>query len=131
MTSTDHDLRPRETRVVAALLTERTLAGAAQAAGVGEKTIRRWLKRPDFASALRDAQAEAVGDALGRLRAVTGEAVQTLRDLAVSANSESVRLGAARSILDFALRATELDDLAERIQLLEQAAVEGQGRPLQ
>lgn len=131
MTSTDHDLRPRETRAVAALLTERTLAGAAQAAGVGEKTIRRWLKRPDFASALRDAQAEAVGDALGRLRAVTGEAVQTLRDLAVSANSESVRLGAARSILDFALRATELDDLAERIQLLEQAAVEGQGRPLQ
>lgn len=107
------------------------MARAAQAAGVGEKTIHRWLKRPDFASALREAQANAVGNALGRLRSTTGEAVETLRHLAVGANSESVRLGAARSILDFALRATELEDLAERIEHLEQAAVGGRGSQLQ
>jgi hypothetical protein len=50
MTAVDRDLRPPEEPVLQALLTESTIAGAAQVAGVGEQTFRRSIKRSEGAS---------------------------------------------------------------------------------
>ena len=40
---------------VAALLTQRNVEEAAQAAGIGATTLWRWLKQPEFQAAYREA----------------------------------------------------------------------------
>src|SRR5262249_10212711 len=47
---------------------------AARRVGLGEKTLRRWLRAPDFAAELQEAQRRACGASLGPLRAEPPEA---------------------------------------------------------
>lgn len=61
-------LTPRQMRVVLALMVSDSIASAARAARVSERTIRRWLGTPSFRTALVELQKKAVGDALGRLQ---------------------------------------------------------------
>ena len=47
-------------QALAALLSESSVARAAAKVGVSEKTLRNWLKQPDFVAAYRDAQKDLV-----------------------------------------------------------------------
>jgi hypothetical protein len=119
MAENDRELSPRQTQAVSALLSEPSLEAAAKLARISQRTLRRWRAKPEFSAAVRVAGAEAVRDALGRLRTATGDAVETLRQLAASASSESVRCAAAKEILALSLRVAQLDALEERIERLE------------
>src|SRR5207248_5469533 len=44
-----------------------TLRGAAKAAGVGERTLRRWAEAPDFRRQVRDLRREHLERVAGRL----------------------------------------------------------------
>ena len=104
--------------LVAALAGGATVRDAASAAGIGEATAHRRLKESAFARRVDEARAEILAGAMARLSAGTTRAVETLTDL-LAAESESVRLGAARSILDTALRWREHAELAERLDAVE------------
>ena len=62
--------------------------------------------------------------ALGRLSHAATSAAKTLEDLSIGAESESVRLGAARSVLDYVVRLRESEDLALRLQAVERTLAE-------
>jgi HEAT repeat protein len=113
-------LSRKEETAISALLTQGTLAEAASLAGIGEATLRRWLQRDDFRTAYRRARREAVSQAVAHLQRVSGEAVETLR---VIMNDDqkpsSVRVTAARVILEISIKAVELEDLEVRIAALE------------
>ena len=104
--------------LVAALAGGSTVEDAATAAGVGVATVYRRLREPDFKRRVDDARAELLGQAMARLSAACTSAVTTLTGL-LGAESESVRLGAARSILDMATRWREQDELARRLDNIE------------
>ncbi len=109
--------RKRE-QAIAALLTAPSLGEAARLAGIGEATLRRWLREPDFATAYRAARRQALEPVVGRLQQAATAAVETLeRNLAAPA--ESVQVRAAQILLEQAFRAVELMDLAERVEALE------------
>jgi hypothetical protein len=55
----------RHDRAVAALLSSTSIRQAADRAGVGERTLRRWLREPLFADRLAVAQREAQQEAFG------------------------------------------------------------------
>ncbi len=55
----------------------------------------------------------------GVLAAAMGAAVECLLEL-LKADSETVRLGASRSIIDLGFRAREAMDVEERLQCVEQ-----------
>ncbi len=57
-------------------------------------------------------------DLSGRLSQVSGKAMERLQSL-LEADSENVRLGAARSILDQTLRVREAVDFEGRLQQIE------------
>ena len=48
-------LGPREVRTIAALVCQPTVRAGAKVAGVGQRTLRRWMGRPDFVRCLRAA----------------------------------------------------------------------------
>jgi len=108
----------RQERTIVALLAEPSIEAAAKTAEVSDVTIWRWMKQPEFRSKLRDARRAVVEGAIGRLQAAATEAVDTLRR-SLTCGIPSVEVRAATVILDQAIRAVELFDLAERVEHLE------------
>jgi FAD/FMN-containing dehydrogenase len=113
-------LRRKEETAISALLTQGTLAEAAQVAGIGEATLRRWLQRDDFQAAYRRARREAVSQAVAHLQKASGAAVDTLRGIMQDPHKlASARVTAARVILEIAIKAVELENLEVRLAVLE------------
>jgi len=83
-----------------------------------ESALYRTQAYPAYHADRPPMPAELLGRAMARLSATCTSAVTTLGDL-LKAESESVRLGAARSILDLALRWRSEVDLAERLDRVE------------
>jgi len=79
------------------------------------------MAEPDFKARLRAARRSLVEGAIGRLQQAATMAVDALtRNL--TCGIPAVEVGAAKSVLDQAVKAIELVDLAERVEQLEQAA---------
>ena len=116
------NLTPRQIRVVMALMVSDSIASAARAAIVNEKTVRRWLEIPSFRDAMREHQKKALSSALGRLQSLSARAVETLSEL-LNAQSENARLAAAREILAQAVEANIRSDLEARVAQLERSRV--------
>jgi hypothetical protein len=112
------DRRSADTLLVAALASGQPILEAARTAGISERTAYRRLQDARFRREVADARAGLLAQAVGQLADATTAAVSTLRAL-LDAEAETVRLGAARSILDTALRGAEFCDLAERVRVLE------------
>jgi hypothetical protein len=109
--------------LIAQLAAGATRAAAAEAAGVSERTVfRRWQDR-EFRRRVAIARTALVSNAVGQLADAAAEAVQTLRSL-LRSESDNVRLGAARSILELGPRLRESEELAARLDILE-ATIDG------
>jgi DNA-binding MurR/RpiR family transcriptional regulator len=111
----------KEEAAITGLLTEPTIEAAAVKAGVSESTLVRWLQEPAFKAEYRAARRSVVESAVGRLQQAASQAVDALaRNL--SCGIPAVEVGAAKAVLDQAIKAVELIDLAERVESLEQAS---------
>ncbi len=110
-----------------ALATGQTLRAAADLAGIGERTAaRRWADRA-FRGRVSALQWEMVRRSVGRMADGMTEAADVLRRL-LAAESENVRLGAARTLLDLGLQMREVVDLEQRLaELEEQFGATGRG----
>ena len=110
---------------LSALMTETTLQKAAKVAGIGEVTLWRWLKEKEFIEAYRVLKREAVTQAVARLQQISCKAVDTLKQVMEDKDSPaSVRVSAAKSIIEMAIKAVELDDITKKIEELEALADE-------
>jgi hypothetical protein len=106
---------------IAALLAEPSVEAAARKVGVDTRTLQRWLTVPTFAAAYRAARLRVVENALGRLQAACGEAVDALRQ-ALHGDHPGARVRAALGILSHSIRAVEVGELLARIEELERHA---------
>jgi len=112
---------------VAALLSQPTIEAAAATIGVNERTLRRWLTEPEFKAAYRTARREVVESAIGRLQAVATRAVDAL-ERNLGCGIPAVEVGAAKAVLDQAIKAVEWVDLAERVEALERGVTQAAER---
>jgi len=113
---------------IACLLTEPNIREAAKKAGISESTGWAWLQDADFQKEYQEARRMAVSQAIAHLQQASTQAVATLCE--VMADTEATpasRVTAARTTLEMALKAIELEDLAQRIEKLEQA-LQGEGK---
>ena len=109
-----------EEQLIAALLTHPSIEAAAESVGISPVTAWRWMKDQAFAARCREARREVMRHTMGRLQEASQEAVDCLRKLQRAGKSESVRIAAARTILDHAMQAVELEDVQQRLDALEQ-----------
>jgi len=110
---------------IAALLTSSSMPAAAVNCGISESTLRRWLQNETFAKCYRRERTRMLESTVNLLRQKSMAAVETLADIAESEESPaSVRVSAARAVIELAIRGAELQDLEERIAELEQLAKE-------
>jgi hypothetical protein len=113
---------------IAALLTTTTVRAAAQKAGVGERTLRRWLARDDFQAAYRRARRELISGAVHMLLQSTSRATQVLVDVMNDPSQPATaRVSAARTVLSMVLHALHDEDLDGRFAEIEQRLAEVNG----
>jgi hypothetical protein len=107
---------------IAALLTQRNIEDAARAAGVGARTLIRWLKLPEFRVAYREARRAGFSQSIARLQQASSAAATTLLKIMLDpAAPASTRVRAADSVLDHAKQAIEIEDIEARVSELERA----------
>jgi hypothetical protein len=93
--------------------------GAAQKTGLSLRTVYRRLAEPAFRARIRDARSDMAQRTAGMLTAASVGALKTLTFLQESATSQSVRLAAARTVLELGCKFREAVDLNERLTALE------------
>ena len=128
--------RKKETAIVALLKCDKVVE-AAETSGVSERSIYRWLKDPEFKEEYRAARKRLVDLAVKKLQNVMAGAVDTLKEILDAKETKffqkdgkvederdviawGPRLGAAKTILEMGIRASELQDLEKRISELEE-----------
>jgi hypothetical protein len=114
------DKRTKDETAVLALACGATVEKAAQQAKLGKRTLYRRLTHPAFRRRVQAARAEMLQRSAGTATAATPAALKTLLELLAGSTRDAVRLGAARSVLDVALKLREVTDLEERLAALEQ-----------
>ena len=113
----------KQEEAVAALLSQRNVDDAARVAGIGTRTLLRWMKLAEFQAAYREARRAAFGQSIARLQQASGAAVTTLLKVMLDqAAPASTRVRAADSVLGHAAKAIEIEDIEVRVSELERAA---------
>ena len=107
-------------RAVVALLSEKNLAAAAHRCGVNEKTLRRWMTEDEaFRQALTEARTALFEAGMHRLQVLTGEAIATLATLMRPTAPPTVRLGAARTVVELGMHQYDADTILKKLDDLE------------
>ena len=110
-------LSPKKRKVLEALLKAPTQQEAARLAGVDTKTVYRYLQDPEFQAEYRKAVDGVIGQATKEAQAALSPAIQTLREIMQDVTAGSMpRISAARALLEFGLRLTEIVDILSKIE---------------
>ena len=108
--------------IVAALITEGSIKGAAATLTCTARTLYERMKEPAFKALYAKARADMLKDACAQLQGHLSEAVATLA--AIMKDTETApqtRANCAVSILQYAGRFTETADILERLEAVEAA----------
>ena len=119
-------MTPRKEKALQALLVSRTRTEAAKAAGIGESTLREYMKDPEFLDRYREAFGNLVQDATRQAQQALTLALSTLTEIMENTGEQATaRIQAARYLVEYALRLGEQCDLLARLERLEAAVKEG------
>jgi hypothetical protein len=110
--------RNADEALAVAIASGQTLLDAARSADVEERTAAQRWADASFRRRVAALRSEMVACSLGRMADGMAEAADTLRQL-LQAEGESVRLGAARSILELGNKLRESVELEQQIQELQ------------
>jgi hypothetical protein len=108
---------------ILALLTQRNVEEAAKVAGIGVRTLWRWLTDSEFQAEYRQARRNVFSQAIARLQQGGSAAATTLIKIMVdSKEPAAARVRAADVVLSHGLRAIEIEELVARVDQLERNA---------
>lgn len=116
-----HRLEAKQEAAILALLSQPSIARAAEAAKVGLRTLHRWINEDEaFIAAYRRARRDVFGHAVALTQRYAAVAVQTLARVMTDATApHASRVSAATALLRFGREGIELEDLEERVKALE------------
>lgn len=126
---TERPRKKNEDTLLLALACGATVEAAARQCDLTERTIYRRLKETDFRERLWNLRADMVQRAAGMLTAAAAEAVRTLLSLQKQGVPATVRLGAARAILEIGMKLREVVDLQTRMDELEAMVKQNEQQP--
>ncbi len=111
---------PKKEKALLSLLEGANVSEAAAKVGVHERTIRRWLKEPEFQKRLNQTRLDLYSEALESLRDASSKAVKRLSEL-LDSGSEKTALKAAELIINFSLKINLEQEHERRLEELEEA----------
>ena len=113
--------KTKKAEALAALLTEKTQKDAAKKAGISERTLAAYLADPDFRKKYEEELSKITHSASVKLRKYMSEAVDVLHSTATDQETgATAKVAAARAILDYGLKVSEMEDLRNKLEELEE-----------
>jgi hypothetical protein len=106
-------------KLITGLLEQPTIAKAATAARISERTARAWMADPAFMRAFRQERRRLIDGTIARLQNRSVLAGYMLVSLLRSEN-EAIKLGAIRTLLEYAVKGADSAEILQRIEELEQ-----------
>lgn len=114
-------LKPKQESFMFALITEPTVTKAYQKANISNSTAYKWLKDETFKQALMEFRRELMKQTTAKLQANSIGAIDTLVAIMEDENQPAnARVQSSRTILEYAYKGLELEDIQERLDRLEQ-----------
>ena len=114
--------RLEDETIVAALLAEGSIKGAASSLHCTVRTLYDRMKRPAFKEIYAQAKAEILKAATAKLQGNLCGAIDTLvKIMTDTATAKQTRANCAVSILQYGARFTETTDILERLEAIEEA----------
>ena len=115
-------LTGKQRKALEALLTWPTKSAAAAAAGISERTLRSYFTDQRFQEAYNSAVDDLVRDAARQAQGALAPSLAALRSIVEDQEaSTSSRIAAARSLVEYGMKFTELVDIEKRLKALEDA----------
>ena len=114
------DLSPRQYLAIEALLISQTRQDASRIANVPVRTLNRWLCNSTFKMELDKRIDQLSHEAGKKLQMCLFDAIEALHEILKNENvMPSVRVSAARTILEYSLRYEEQTSILSRLEELE------------
>lgn len=108
-------------KIISALLSTTTVREAAEAVGVSERTVYNRLKDAEFSKQFAKARREVWKGNVGTLQSLVGKAIQTIAEIMEDEKTPpQVRLNASAEIIRSGIKMTEIVDVVDRLEALEQ-----------
>jgi hypothetical protein len=105
------------------LIGARSLEEGRLKARVSKATLFKWLKEDAFKAELDHQREIVISEALDRLKASLGKAVDELAGL-IDAEEKNIKIRACERVIDFFLKTKELSEIEGRLSALENAVTE-------
>lgn len=116
-----HDGRKGVNRPLALLLAQGvSVRGAAKKVGVSESTVHRRLRNPTFRRLVSRFRGRMVSEAAGLMSNYLVAAVRKLKQLMDKAEAESIRLAAAKAVIELGTKLRDHSEVEERLRVLEE-----------
>lgn len=110
----------KEAQALAALVSHSTVRQAAATSGIPERTLWRLLERPDFSARLEQEKIKLIATASDSLKSKLTAATATLANVMEDEDTPpQAKISAAKLILEFSLRYSEMADVLHRLDGLE------------
>jgi len=107
---------------IQSLLTCRTIVEAAEQCQVSRRTLHRWMKHERFKRQYDAAKKGLLNGAINRLRMAGFDAGERLHEVIKDKDAPvSSAVFASGKVYDLLLKATEIEDLSERLDKLERS----------
>lgn len=113
---------------IAALLSSVSVKQAAESVGIHENTLLKTMQNAEFMERYKAARQTVLNAAVTRMQAITGEAVEALREVLTETDilgrreaPANARVSAARCILEMSCRFLESEEILTRLAALEKA----------
>ena len=112
----------RHEKVISALLSTNTREEAAKKLGINSRTIRRYFTDPEFLERYNEAAKAIIGNSTQQIQKSLAPAISTLKAIVEDENTNvHARVSAARSLLEYGIRLTEISDIGDRLDKREEA----------
>ncbi|MGI8495146.1 MAG: phBC6A51 family helix-turn-helix protein [Pyrinomonadaceae bacterium] len=112
------ELSAKQEKLIALLLTERTIDDACKKAGVNATTYWRWMREENFLRLYRMTRRGILENTVAKLQSVAYQAIDTLeRNLTCENPGAEIRF--AQIILEQSIKGLETLDVENRLELLE------------
>jgi hypothetical protein len=117
---TEEPRKNTKTQFALAIAQGISVAGWARANGVPTRTAFRWAKDPSVRKAVESIRRRTIDQAIGKMTKQTTRAVDIILRIANEAESDSVRLRAARSIFSDMMAVSEHSGMEIRLTEIEE-----------
>ena len=114
--------RLQDEEIIAALISEGSIKGAAASLKCQTRTLYERMKKPEFKELYTQAKGEILKTATAKLQGHLCGAIDTLAEIMKDEETaKQTRVNSAVSILQYGARFTEATDIIERLEAIEEA----------